>query len=182
MRFLDLVVERQALGNWCWAAIGAAFADYYRGAPQTQHGVASGLLGYDCSGSGADPALSARCNVMAMLDAVLERLGCFSHWSPGKPALERIEAEIDAGRPIALSIDWRSGGSHYVAVTGCSVEAGDVYVADPLHGPSVQAFATFPHQYRGGGYWRGTYWTAPPRWETRPDFEPATDPAREVRT
>lgn len=177
-RFLDLVVERQALGNWCWAAVGAAFAGYYRGCAESQHDVASALLGYDCSGCGTDAGLSARCNVLAMLDRVLADLGCFSHWSPGKPTLERIEAEIDAGRPLAVSIDWLRGGSHYVAVAGCSVAAGEVYVADPLHGPSVQAFSAFPHGYRGGGYWRGTYWTAPPAARAGPRQEPP----REVRT
>lgn len=160
---LPVIVARQALDRWCWAAIGAAIAGYYRGSAPTQEAVASALLGFDCSSWAADGALGARCDVPAMLDEVLSALDCFSHWSPGRPTLDRLAAEIGAGRPLAVAIDWRGGGGHYAVVLGCHPERGEIDVADPLHGPSVQRYASFPRDYRGGGYWRGTYWTAAPR-------------------
>lgn len=159
---LPVPVGRQALSRWCWAAIGAAFAGYYRGIAPTQETVASTVLGCDCSAWQADGALRAWCDVPAMLDEVLSTVGCYSHWSPGKPTLERVAAEIGSGRPLACAVDWCGGGSHYVAVVGCRAERGEIDVADPLHGPSLQSYAGFPHRYRGGGYWRGTYWTTAP--------------------
>jgi hypothetical protein len=44
-------------------------------------------------------------------------------------------------------------------ITGYAAGSGELYVQDPLHGPSLQAFERFPAQYRSTGLWRGTFWT-----------------------
>lgn len=150
-RFLPVAVPVQQREHWCWAAIGAAFAAYYQGRPHDQQAVARAVCG---------AADTREANRPEPLDRVLTTLGCFSHWSPGKPTLARVAAEIARGRPLAVGIDWIAGGAHYVAVIGCG--SGEIHVADAQLGLSVQAYAGFPHRYRGGGYWRGTYWTAPP--------------------
>lgn len=171
---LDFLMQRQELSKWCWAAISVSLGRYYGVARWQQHGVAGALMGFDCSRFREEPRVRARCNKYAMLDEALQLAGCYSHWSPGRPTFERIRAEIDAGRPVCLQIEWRRGGMHYAVVIGYDA-GGELYVEDPLHGPSVQPFEKFPGGYRkGGGVWRGTYWTCPPadaRGETaaRPD-------------
>lgn len=160
---LDLALQRQELEHWCWAAIAASLGDYYGLRHLSQHEIAGTLLGLDCTGIREDPHARARCDATAMLDEALKLVGCFSHWSPGRPAFERIQAEIDTGRPVCLAVDWKTGGSHYAVVTGYSTGSRELFVEDPLLGPSVQQFDAFPAHYRGtGGYWRGTYWTCPP--------------------
>ncbi len=154
-------MQHQELSNWCWAAIAASLSAFYGGRQLAQAEVAADVLGYACSGFRADPELAARCNVCARLDDALKAVGGYSHWSPGKPTFARIRTEIDAGRPVCFGLDWLSGGFHYAVVTGYYADAREIYVADPLHGPSVQAFEPFPSRYRGsGGVWRGTFWTA----------------------
>lgn len=182
-RALDLVVPRQAMDRWCWAAIAASFGKYYGLWPREQVAVVSDWLGEDCAGFRTDQTLAARCNVLAMLDAVLARLGCFTHWSPGRPSWARLAEEIGAGRPVAIGLDWRAGGSHYVAITGCwlsaaagpGVRVDQIYVDDPMVGPSVQPFGSFPQDYRAGGYWRGTYWTSAPALEGSRDERSVQD-------
>ncbi|HEY3364145.1 MAG TPA: papain-like cysteine protease family protein [Symbiobacteriaceae bacterium] len=160
---LDLAIQRQELSNWCWAAIAASLGDFYRRRHFTQHEIASRMLGYDCSCLASDPEAAARCDVFAMLDEALRVTECYSHWSPGRPTFERLCAEIGSGRPLCVGIDWQIGGSHYAVVSGCYVETREIYVVDPLHGPSVQPFDAFPATYRGtGGMWRGTFWTQRP--------------------
>jgi hypothetical protein len=164
---LDLIMQRQELEHWCWAAIAVSLGAFYGTRRMMQHEAAGALLGMDCSGFQSEPDVVSRCDVCAMLDDALKLVGCFSHWSPGRPTFERIRTEIDAGRPVCFCVDWKTGGSHYAVISGYYANTREVYVADPLHGPSVQAYSTFPTQYRGiGGFWRGTFWTSPPVTQT----------------
>jgi hypothetical protein len=160
---LDFVLQHQELAKWCWAAIAASVGRYYGAQHWHQHEVASALLGFDYSRFQKEPEVAARCDAYAMLDEALRIVGCYSHWSPGRPTFERIRAEIDAGRPLCLRVEWYCGGSHYVVVTGYYADTREIYLEDSLHGPSVQAFDTFPGNYRmTGGVWRETFWTSPP--------------------
>jgi hypothetical protein len=155
-------MQRQQLSKWCWAAIAVSIADYYQSGGLCQADVASTVLGVDCSDPHEAAEHGSRYNTYADLDRSLRSVGCFSHWSPGRPTFARLCSEIDAGRPLCLSIVWRNGGSHYVVVIGYHAETREIYVEDPLHGPSVHIFDKFPHSYWNGGFWRGTFWTSPP--------------------
>jgi hypothetical protein len=160
---LNLAMNSQEQQKWCWAALAASLGRYYRTLSWPQHRVVSVLLGFDCSRFRDDEDVRARCDVYAMLDDALRIAGCYSHWSPGRPSFERIRTEIEAGRPVCVQIDWRRGGSHYVALTGYYPDRREIYIQDPLHGPSVQTFDNFPRSYRlSGGAWNGTFWTHPP--------------------
>lgn len=159
---LNFVMQSQKLSKWCWAAISASLEDYYGTLHLSQHEVASAILGFDCSSYQEKPEVAVRCNQYAMLDEALRLVGCYSHWSPGRPTFERIQAEIDCGRPVCPCIEWHSGGCHYVAVIGYYTDTGEIYIKDSLHGSSVQAFSQFPNTYRmSGGVWQGTFWTYP---------------------
>ena len=147
---LAVAVARQEKSNWCWAAIACSVARYYGIGTYRQADVAAGL--FDADGW----------NVIAPLDEALAVAGCAGYWSPGRPAFERIGAEIDAGRPLGVCIQWPTGPAHYVLITGCFRVTREIYVDDPLHGRSVQPFADFPMTYHGlEAVWRGVYWTSP---------------------
>ena len=161
---LDLIMQSQLLGQWCWAAIAVSLGRYYSNQNWRQHEIATGVLGFNCSRFQEESDIAAVCNQYAMLNEALQFVGCYSHWSPGHRSFERIQAEIDAGRPICLRLEWYSGGSHYLLVAGYYAATHEIYLEDPQHGPSVQKFALFPHTYRmSGGVWRGTFWTYPPK-------------------
>jgi hypothetical protein len=161
-RVLDLIVQRQELTHWCWAAISASLGRYYGTRSWQQYEVASVLLGVDCSRFQEDPTVVERCDTEVLLSEALQLMGCYSHWSPGRPTIERIQTEIDADRAVCVHIDWYRGGSHYVVVNGYDSDSGELYISDPLHGPSIQIFDVFPHRYRvSQGVWRGTFWTNP---------------------
>lgn len=160
---LTITVQRQELPRWCWAAIAVSLGEYYRTRSRCQHQIATEMLGFDCSAFMHDPELRKRCDVNAMLDDALRLVDCYSHWSPGRPTIERVRTEIDAGRPLCIQLDWFRGESHYVMVTGYYAGTDEIVVEDPLHGPSIQHFDEFPRGYRAaGGRWHGTFWTLPP--------------------
>lgn len=154
-RHLAIRIERQARSNWCWAAIAASLGRYYETSDWSQERVAQAVLD-DRSGTAAGSAPNSE----ARLNDALTLVGCYSHWSPDRPAFARIRTEIDAGRPVCVRIAWRDGGSHFVVVTGYVTTPQEIHVDDPAAGPTLQSMRDFPGGYRGrGAYWRETYWT-----------------------
>jgi hypothetical protein len=169
---LNFIMQRQVLPKWCWAAISVSLGHYYGTRRWQQQDVASALLGFDCSRFEDLPDVRVRSDECAMLDEALRLAGCYSHWSPGRPTFKRLRTEIAAGRPVCLQIQWYRGGSHFVMVTGYYADTCEIYIEDPLHGPSVQPFDKFPDSYRAlGGVWGGTFWTCLPPL-TRPESTP----------
>ena len=143
---LDVPGITQGRPNWCWAAIAAALGRYYGSSDLTQARIASQVT----------DAIDRE----ARLDSALRLTGCFGHWSPGKPLLDRIRFEVNAGRPLAARIAWNQGGGHYVLVTGYD-ETGALQIDDPATGRAVHAYVKFPDSYRTGGGWTETFWTLP---------------------
>lgn len=163
-RVLDCIVERQEMKNWCWAALGVSAARYYHIGDLRQPDLVRFLPDMDRRSDETEANFHVRTNVCMGLKQVLESLGCFSHWSPGRPTLERIAFEIDASRLLAMCIEWRGRGSHYVFITGYDLDRGEIHVEDPLFGSSVQEYDRFPAFYHHeGGIWRDTYWTKVPK-------------------
>lgn len=157
---LRISPERQTMDRWCWAAIAVSLAQYYHARALTQHEIATRVLGFDCSGFSEDAGLKQQCNVNLGLDKVLQSVGCFSHWSPGKPHFERVQFEIANGRPICCRINWYTGDAHYVLINGYRANSEAIHIADPLHGSSVIPYLDFPAKYKGSGAaWTETYWT-----------------------
>jgi hypothetical protein len=147
-------MERQRRRNWCWAAIAASLARHAGHCGWTQETVVRQTLKLSADLPEADlPDVAAR-----LADA-LAVVGCYGHWSPGRPSLARVLEEISAARPVAMRLRGRDGGSHFVLVTGYLDRGRDVRVDDPLHGRSLQRFDTFPDGYRGRpAWWAETYW------------------------
>src|ERR1700685_859390 len=175
---LNFVMQPQQFSNWCWAAIAASLVNFYGIGRAKQEEIAASVVGFGRDASG-EP-IRGGSNVPAMLDEALRASGCYSHWSPGGPTFERIAREIEAGRPLCVSIEWRTGGGHYVVISGHHSESRELHVEDPKHGRSVQRFDDFPNRYQGcGAIWRGVFWTCSPDLAPRTEFSAmATAPAK----
>jgi hypothetical protein len=156
---LDLTLEKQERDKWCWAAIAVSLANYYYGEKRSQFDIVSRVLAAaDYTPGGRVPK---ECyNLEYNLDKALKEVGCWSHWSPGKPNFERIQFEINAGRPLCCRIEWYHGNAHYILIRGYTVTTREVYVEDSLHGSHKMPFDNFPSHYKkAGGVWTETYWT-----------------------
>ncbi|VAW70647.1 hypothetical protein MNBD_GAMMA09-3627 [hydrothermal vent metagenome] len=159
--FIDLVVQQQQKAHWCWAALASSLADYYQTGDWTQEQIALEIADRD---SLLDKKMititRGNTNVNTTLDKALRVSRCLSHWSPGKPSFERIQFEINLGRPLCMRIEWHAGDAHYAMLNGYDAKNRYVLVKDPLHGDSRQAYKEFPRNYNNcGGVWTETYWT-----------------------
>ena len=150
---------RQHLPRWCWVAIAQGLRAYYYQEATMQCQIASMILGFDCSAYPYDTLVNEQCNINYKLDKALETVGCYSHWSPGKPFFERVQYEINMGRPVCIRINWFKGDAHYVMINGYNADTREVYIQDPLHGEDQIKYSDFPSKYRLGGVWTETYWT-----------------------
>jgi hypothetical protein len=158
---LNIGIQDQILGNWCWAAIASMLGRYYGTSDASQAEIAAQLLGIDCSRLDSDIGLRRSADAEMRLDAALKIARCFGHWSAGKPLFDRIRFEINLGRPFAARIGWNAGAAHYVLVHGYRNEGKRIIVVDPMHGPGEFVLSDFPATYRQGGAWTETFWSNP---------------------
>jgi hypothetical protein len=158
---LPVKVEQQLKSRWCWAAIASAVASWYQTMRIGQVQVVDSLLADVNAGKGlyTKEELLER-NVNFKLDVALKFVHCFSHWTIGKPAFERVQFEINQGRPLGVRLEWFKGGAHYILVNGYNDQDGSIMIEDPLHGPHVLDFNRFPANYReSGAVWTETFFT-----------------------
>ena len=158
---LPVAVGQQLRSRWCWAAIASALATYYQTMFITQVQIVDCLLSDFDGGNDlySNEDLLER-NVNFKLDVALKFVNCFSHWTIGKPAFERIQFEINQGRPLGVRLEWFKGGAHYILVNGYNDQDGSIMIEDPLHGPHVQDFNLFPGNYReSGAVWTESFFT-----------------------
>jgi hypothetical protein len=62
--------------------------------------------------------------------------------------LGQIQSEIAAGRPIAVDIQWNTGGAHCVAIAGVLNDI--ILICDPIFGETVIQYEDFPAAYPPG--------------------------------
>lgn len=170
---LSFMAQPQEHPEWCWAAVAASVAQFYRN-PIEQCEIANGELGRrDCCD---EKAGSGPGNVVGYMMSSLYRVGHFARWAVrtiGKPPPmdHDIRSEIDAGRPLCLRVVWNGSGAHFVTITayldGVALPGGDVPIdriglADPMFGGvSDIDYRDFPMAYLGGATWSDTYYTTP---------------------
>ncbi|WP_166437185.1 papain-like cysteine protease family protein [Niastella caeni] len=163
---LPVSVPEQLKSRWCWAAIASALATYYQTMNISQVEIADSLLSDNLSsdpvaGNGryANEELLER-NVNFKLDVALKYVNCFSHWTIGKPIFERVQFEINQGRPLGVRLEWFKGGAHYILVNGYCDQEKSIMIEDPLHGKSIQVYDQFPDTYReSGAVWTESFFT-----------------------
>jgi len=154
---VPFTMKNQLQTNWCWAAVTASVADFYRNQGWTQCRVVNDQLAQStCCSDGSAGA----CNAPWYLDQALDRVGNLWYYAPGPLAWGQIQSEIDGGWPIGVRIGWMSGGGHFVAVSGYSNQSV-VDVQDPWYGRSSVDYVQFRSSYRGTGQWTHSYWTTP---------------------
>jgi hypothetical protein len=157
---LNIHLQPQLLERWCWAAIASAMMRYYHSKDVGQATIAESVLAISCDGYETNELVREQCNQNTKLYKVLEYANCYSHWTPGKPAFERIQFEINAGRPLCCRIEWYKGDAHYVLIKGYNALAQELFIEDSLHGPANVSYKSFPSEYKtSGGAWTETYWT-----------------------
>ena len=163
---LGVQLEQQLRKNWCWAAVACALANYYGASSGSdlwrQETLAWEILGesVELSKEQLDQLLtSSQFDQCAQLEQVLDRAGCLANWSSARPPFRRLMRELDAGRPLAASVGWRSGGHHYLLIDGYHRSQRTIHVLDSQTGQQQVCFDRFPQNYRAGGEWVETFWT-----------------------
>jgi hypothetical protein len=160
-------MQQQEKSNWCWAAVAASIARFFRPADTvTQCSIANGeLRRSDCCGNceGADDP----CNVPGYVMSSLYRVGHFKKWLAHQPpGQQQIAQEVDGSRPLCARVVWQGGGSHYLTIVGYAKPADTspdcmtgVAVADPWFGLCDIDYADFPKRYAIGGICTDSYYT-----------------------
>jgi hypothetical protein len=126
-RKLEFIMQDQLHSNWCWAAVTASVAHYYKHrAKPTQCMIVNQEFERDdcCNASGKSPSVT--CDVPHVLGAPLYRISCAENLGfEGQMALEDIKREIDRQRPICARVLWTTddgkrgaSGAHFVAIGG----------------------------------------------------------------
>lgn len=160
---LDWQLPIQQLSRWCWASIAVEAGKYYQTGRWQQHEIVSAVLEIDCANYKSDTEIAQKCNKNMTLDKALSFVGCFSHWSLGKPSFERIQFEINHGHPVCVRVEWYKGGAHYAVIKGYNIQTCEISIEDSLYGHSVCSFEQFPNKYwNGGGTWTDTFWMKSP--------------------
>lgn len=156
---LDLAMQPQKESEWCWAAVSASVSAFFSAtSPWTQCGIVSESLQQPtCCADGSSTA----CNQPYYLDRALKLVKHYASDFGGRPADHWLDAQIEAGNPIGISISWTDGGGHFVAMDGFDHGDDAIDIKDSLFGDAWVPAASFPESYQGGGTWAWTYQTAP---------------------
>lgn len=157
---LNIVFEKQLTENWCWAAISKMVYQYYYNKDISQELIVANLFNVDVKSLKTKGKVIKKYNKEMVLNQTLEDLCCFSHWSLGKPTFERLQHEINQGKPLCCRIEWYSGNAHYVLIHGYDIESKSLYITDSQEGKSLVHYNEFPKNYKNkGGAWTETFWT-----------------------
>jgi hydrogenase maturation factor len=157
---LDFIEQLQQQSLWCWDATTVSITQYYDPATTwTQGNLADHVFGQTtCSTNGG----SSLCNRGSDLGADLTTTNHLSSSFYGPATLDQVMGEIQASRPIGITIQWNGGGEHDLVIDGFDFSdpsSPTIHVQDPWYGPATQNFNTFPSQYWGGATWFSTYLT-----------------------
>ncbi|MBO9880836.1 papain-like cysteine protease family protein [Xanthomonas sp. D-109] len=153
----DFVQQAQLQTQWCWAAVASSVAAFY--APPNPEFSQCRLA---CWATGADSCCtdgsSTVCNQPQLQSQALQHVGHRRTSSSGRLSFSEIRTEIDAGRPIAVTVHWAGGGGHAVVISGYATLQNRAYVRvqDPAGAATaLVALDDFPN----GGTWNWTVTT-----------------------
>jgi Papain-like cysteine protease AvrRpt2 len=157
-------IETQKELNWCWAAVATTVVRYYEPSNTLEQcKLAEKLTGVPncCSSNKACDFNEYLDDALAAANSSLTK-GLNNQTLPGKALkFEAIKAEIDAGRPIGVGIQWYGENSgHFVIINGYAVEASGekwVDISDPYYEDSTVPYDQFVSAYLEAGKWSDTY-------------------------
>jgi hypothetical protein len=137
---LSVRLVSQQAGYWCWAASGQMVMAFLgHDTSQCQQVVARWDRSDCCPAPGA-----AGCDVGGWPQ--FGRYGFAAESTEHEPlSWEAVKAEIDAGRPVAFSWEWRYGGGHMMVLIGYEQrpEASLVQVNDPRPSTPLRPWVTY---------------------------------------
>jgi Papain-like cysteine protease AvrRpt2 len=123
---LNITMQAQEQGNWCWAASGNTIASWF-GRNYTQNQF--------CDAAFRRPQGSTCGNWQAALDDVQNALDWMGinpgTYVRGYLRYSTVQNEINADRPIETRIEWSSGGGHMHVLYGYDTSDNQVYWGDP---------------------------------------------------
>ena len=163
---VPFMMENQCQTQWCWAAVAASVARYYRPASAITQSelVNRELKRTDCSCAVAD----GRCNEPSYLAPSLDRAGGhLKAWLVGTRATEaELIREIDELRPVCIRVARSDREGHFVVVVGYlpGTDGDDDGLLLKVEDPD-QDIGTVPFSYRGlsrnhpRGPWTDTLFT-----------------------
>lgn len=161
-------IQQQQQSNWCWAAVTSSLLGFFNPdqAP-TQCEVVKECFSEtefeteeDCCGK----TTSEACNRVFKLIDALDSMDLLSIRCNYQLSLDEIRQQIHLGAPIAIRIEWKKGGGHFVVITavGPQHSRGDGHtwlrVADPNRESAIYiTYNALKKRYRGDGEWTHTY-------------------------
>jgi hypothetical protein len=143
---LPVILEEQEGSLLCWAAVAVAISKYYN--PEqliSQKALATAIFGAHNYNNvlGPSKALAFTGNLKAAV--------------AGPLSLEEVMEELQQGFPIAACMRYFIGW-HLVIIHGFS-PAGELLIADSLHGPSHMRIDSFSTAYHTHYSWTHSYLT-----------------------
>lgn len=109
---LELTMERQQAGNWCWAAVAQSFAVWWRNKPMTQSEVVTYTFGRECTPQTCDGQNSINKMIDHVgLHPVMERNDPF-------PDEDYIKHRIASINPGVILYNNPNVGNHLVVIGG----------------------------------------------------------------
>ena len=155
--------QYQQQTEWCWAASTVSISHYYDPqSPWSQCNLVNQQYHRgDCCSNGAGP----KCNQPWFPERSLKKVGNLAKHVDDKISLDQVADQICAARPIPIGIDWSGGGGHNPVISGFDLDLGTapalIWIEDPIYGPSMQDYKSFPSTYQGGAKWDDSYLTEP---------------------
>lgn len=161
---VPFAVHWQIQTEWCWVAVAESLSNFFATSPpQSQCVLAAGPLKMDC----CDLVNKAASNQPGSLKRALQMVGHFATVLAGSPTFAHVEAELNAGRPLAARFMWGppATGAHFVTLVGCGRDASGVEmleIQDPQYGYTCEPLAGLQTLYRQNSIqWTHTYMTTP---------------------
>jgi hypothetical protein len=165
MRF-DLQMQQQS--NWCWAAVTTSLLNFFD--PDntlTQCQVVKECFSqtdFETETDCCRRPKSNDCNRVFKLVDALDSMGLLSNRCNYPLSLDEIREQIQSGAPVALRIEWKKGGGHFVLITAIGPpdpkSEGQTWlrVSDPKdQAASYITYNALKTRYKGNGKWTHTY-------------------------
>lgn len=111
-------VQQLAL-NWCWAGCCAMLVNFFYEQEAQQCRMANQLFGQQACCSSSNNFECDRACQLDDVSKIFSKFGIRAKFQKGPVAFAKIQAEIEAGRPVAVGIAWDEGGGHIVLIRGC---------------------------------------------------------------
>jgi hypothetical protein len=155
---LAFSMQPQAQPNWCWAAVAASVASFYKStSSHTQCKIVNAVLrSSTCCSNGSTPS----CNIPASLEDALNHLCHCQKTSSGAEPWAVLDKELCADQPVGVLIKLLGGSGHFLVIVGNRTSSSDLIITeDPYHGRSTVKHSNLSASAHG--IWQETYLTQP---------------------